>query len=377
MRAFEQRVDCYGFQYFVEVIASWSSDNTSVATVSGGQVTPRGAGQSTIKAMWHSFNSMPTQCSPGSGFEPGPIGEPATCCRVNSLQLRATASVTVQGVDVLIGSLIGIGKGQSVPVEVTLTPSPTRTPVTLTLSTTSGAGSAQFASNNSTTLNITQSTTVEIKGITESSTFDNIRLEARISGQSADTELFSVVLVTPSLRNTGTVSMDNIGRNRYIEILRTDTLGTFTVGGLWFTGVEIIGTVKPSNYQGLITIKRERIEFTFYQNMTLADSGGAMDDTTSDSNLRDDDPLSGGSMGKVYDLDAPAIVNPFGPILRRRVNFRQWAVIPGTEHRLSADLPWFARVSIRNTSSGYVLHTDIPGDNVAGTGATPLTWNLQ
>lgn len=105
MRAFEQRVDCYGFQYFVEVIASWSSDNTSVATVSGGQVTPQGAGQATIKATWHAFNSMPTQCSPGSGFEPDPIGEPATCCRANSLQLRATATVQVLSVQIKLGGI--------------------------------------------------------------------------------------------------------------------------------------------------------------------------------------------------------------------------------------------------------------------------------
>ena len=66
-----------------------------MVTVSGGQVTPQRAGQATIKATWHSFNSRPTRCSPGTGFEPGPIGEPAACCSANSLQLRATASVQV------------------------------------------------------------------------------------------------------------------------------------------------------------------------------------------------------------------------------------------------------------------------------------------
>ena len=92
MSAFEQRVDCYGFPYLVQVSASWSSNNSSVATVSGGQVTPQRAGQATIMASWNSFNSVPTQCGPG--FGPPPI-EPTTCCGSRSFIRSASATVRV------------------------------------------------------------------------------------------------------------------------------------------------------------------------------------------------------------------------------------------------------------------------------------------
>lgn len=106
---------------------------------------------------------------------------------------------------------------------------------------------------------------------------------------------------------------------------------------------------------------------------------------TSDSTLRDDDPQSGSSGGKVYDLDAPALGSsgaaPVNTILRVRTNFRQWATVRSSDGlsdvRVSADKTWFSRISITKTGSGDVLRTDVSGDNVAGNGATALTWNLQ
>ena len=38
---------------------------------------------------------------------------------------------------------------------------------------------------------------------------------------------------------------------------------------------------------------------------------------------------------------------------------------------------WFARITIVKTAGTDVLGTDVPGDNVAGQGSTPTTWNLQ
>jgi hypothetical protein len=99
MSAFEQRIDCYGFEYVVPVSASWSSNNTSVATVSGGQVTSQGAGQATITASRISFHSMPAQC--GTGFGPPPT-EPFSCCRNTATSRSGTASVTVGATSVRI-----------------------------------------------------------------------------------------------------------------------------------------------------------------------------------------------------------------------------------------------------------------------------------
>ncbi|HXG06805.1 MAG TPA: IPT/TIG domain-containing protein [Nitrososphaera sp.] len=93
LSAFELRSDCYGFTYPVQQSASWSSSDSSVASVSGGQVTGISGGETTIRASWNSFSSVTTQCNPGPGFEPGPI-EPAPCC--NSLTSFRSASATVQ-----------------------------------------------------------------------------------------------------------------------------------------------------------------------------------------------------------------------------------------------------------------------------------------
>jgi hypothetical protein len=81
-------------------------------------------------------------------------------------------------------------------------------PVTLTIQATTGTGEAKFTSNNSTAMTITQSQNVEIKGITESSQKDNLK-------------------ITASFGNT--TSMDNFGVAT-VKIIRTvqNTVGTPT-----------------------------------------------------------------------------------------------------------------------------------------------------
>lgn len=285
-------------------------------------------------------------------------------------------------------------QSQTADVQVTLDPSPTVS-VALTLSATSGTGSAQFASNNSTTLNINHTTTVSIKGITESSTAGNIRLEAKVGSTSLATRDFTVLLVTLSLRNgsDGGVSSDNAGGLDWARVLGTTGLGTFQSSGsgnrIWRTGVEIVGMVTPNNYTGSITIQREVVANRVYNDMTLTSSVGPCGlptcPDTSDLPQRDDNPQSGGSLGTVYDLDGPGTGTtgsaPLNRIVRVRTNFRQWATVKGsdgtTDVRISVDLTWFSRISIIKTVDGDVLRTDISGDNVAGTGTTNLTWNLQ
>jgi hypothetical protein len=67
-------------------------------------------------------------------------------------------------------------------------------PVTLTIQTTTGTGEAKFTSNNSTTMTITQSQNIEIKGITESSQKDNLKITASF-GNTTSTDNFSVATV--------------------------------------------------------------------------------------------------------------------------------------------------------------------------------------
>ena len=368
----QQDQNCYGtIQTGYIVVASWSSSDESVATIDGfGFATAEGPGSTGIFADWFVTSYLLLSGFPECIEEEEPFFASAVC--------------TVVSAD--IGPLLAVPKNQTVSVQVTLSPAPSQENVELTLSALSGTGEARFASNNSTTLTINQTTSVEIKGITESSTRDNIRLTAKMGTQELDTEDFSILFVTLSLRTgpNASVSTDNSAAAAYSQAVGTTNLGTFFSTGtnthLWSTGVEIVGTVKPSDFQGLIVLEREAVAIKTYLDMTLEDSGGPMGDT-SPSQIRDDDPQSGMSGGKVYDLDAPGIgsasADPVNAVLRLRVNFRQWATFNFI--RASNDLPWFSRISIRKTSSGDVLHiqSGITGDNVAGLGTTNLTWNLQ
>lgn len=90
-------------------------------------------------------------------------------------------------VTVTIAAIDSVRRGNTIDVLVTINPSPLPfgTQVTLTLSTTSGTGEAKFASNDSSTLNITATGQVRIQGVTPSSGVDNIRISASVSGQTA------------------------------------------------------------------------------------------------------------------------------------------------------------------------------------------------
>lgn len=284
---------------------------------------------------------------------------------------------------VTFGPLTAVGVNHTASVQVTISPP---APVTLTLAPTTGTGSAVFTATNSNSLAISSSQSVTIRGAAVSSTANNMRL----SNNRTPTTFrdFTVIQLTLNLRTSGSVSMDNAGQNTYATTLGTTNLGTFFSTGagnqLNRTGVELVGVVTPSNFASPITIRREVIEFSRYNNMTLIGGSGPFEDTTIDPTLRDDDPQSGGSNGKVYDLDAPGIgnvpANPEGTILRTRINFRQWAVVgfgTASEVRVSGDLFWFSRISVVKVSFGDLLRNDVTGDNIAGLGTTALTWDLQ
>lgn len=366
--------DCYFNQYgpYAWSVSQWYIENPSVislAMVSQGsaQMGCLSLGQSqfsgTTNETWYENDGM--DCfSRESPFSDG-------CC----------ADV----VSVTIGEFPGVGKDQTADVQITLSPSPIQGSITLQLSSTSGSGVAKFDANGTTTLNISQTTTVTIRGKTESSTADNMKLDAMATGgQSLGFTTFTVVKVDLSLRTTGTASTDNSASTNYSGCIGSTNLGTLLVSGgcthIWSTGVEVIGTVTPSNFAGVITLHRLIVDKRSYDDMTLIDSqSNAPDD--SDPTFRDDDPQSGGSSGKIYDLDAPGTGStsqtPINGIRRRRVNYRQWATLGNSGAKVSSDFTWYTRVSIIKTSNGDQLRTDVTGDNVAGAGTTNLTWNLQ
>ena len=291
---------------------------------------------------------------------------------------------------VKIGDLKAVIKNNTGTVAVTITPATPAPNVTLTLATRSGTGAAQFTQNNSTSITITQTTQVEIKGLTESSTRDNIRIEAKdAQGKKLDDEDFSVLWVTISIRTSGSISSDNNAKSVIGQVQgnSSPTLGPTrhtgslaAIGQFWGNAVELVGTVAPKNFDEKIMLDRQRLAANYFiganNSLETGNSGGAKVDT-SNVILRDDDPKPN---GKIYDYDAPGLGNlppsfAVGTTRRQRINFHQFAMWNGK--KASDDFPWFARISIVKTAGTDALATDVPGDNVAGQGSTPLTWNLQ
>jgi hypothetical protein len=288
---------------------------------------------------------------------------------------------------VKIGDLTAVVKNDTATVNVKMSTN-APTDVTLTLLTRSGTGAAEFASNSSTTMTINATTDVVIKGVTESNTRDNIRLQAtRADGKKLDDEDFSVLWVTLQLRTAGSVSDDNSAKNAIKSAMGTLTLGTLrstgtTAAKIWRNTVEIMGTVSPSNFKGKIKMPRDRILSQYYYNNVLQLTRPAgLDDLPGADVLRDFDPKP---KGHVFDFDGPGIgfdgvVSATGDTRRQRVNFNQYATYEekGQTKKASADLQWYARISIIKTAAGDALATDVAGDNQAAQGSTPLTWNLQ
>lgn len=169
---------------------------------------------------------------------------------------------------VKIGDVVAVIKNDMKSVEVKMS-SDQPTTVTLTLAAREGTGAAQFTSNNSTTMTISQTTIVEIKGITESSMRNNIRIQANDDqGEKVDDEDFSVLWVTLSLRNSGSPSSDNEART-FIGEVQGNTSPTpgrvyhsgarSARGNFWGNATEIVGTVAPSNFEERIRLERQRI----------------------------------------------------------------------------------------------------------------------
>jgi hypothetical protein len=199
----------------------------------------------------------------------------------------------------------------------------------------------------------------------------------------------TVPRVTLTLRTTcgvWCISPDNNARYEYVRLLGYDALGSFFSQGenpnhIWRTGVEIVGSVFPNFFSDPIILQREILQSRRYIGSTLDPNGTINNEPdTSHYALRDDNPQSNYSGGIVYDLDAPGVgsgsQNPPGTIWRDRTNFRQWATLANGTTVVSGNLYWYARHSIKKESNGDVKLDDVANDNKAGSGTTPLSWNL-
>lgn len=192
----------------------------------------------------------------------------------------------------------------------------------------------------------------------------------------------SVTLVQRS--STGQfVSQDDGAANAYITAEGTTALGPIigsgSEGAGCYIGNEMVGRVKPSNYTGNVVLHRWVLfDKTYDPSNRVIESVSNVDDT-SQPPLMDTDPQSGGSAGKVYDLDAPGLGDnsQSNATFRYRANFYAWAALPDGK-RISPYYPYYVRVSCQLAApGGYQFDLGLPGDNQIGPGTTVTTWNFQ
>ena len=229
--AYEQGTDCYENEYGPVPIHPWESNNESVATVtSQGLVTIVGVGNVEINGEWR----VQVTGNPRNYCPPGPflteistkifpsaenlIPDSSACTTIqrrlgNDIEITAIPKVIITPFEV-------VGKGSTFPIAVQVTGNTNNTQITLRLTKLSGTGESQFANNTATTT-ITQSGTVELKGITESSAKDNYIIETlinnRVLPRITSKDRFSVAMVKIS-RTVGT------GQPTEVTDLTADTI---------------------------------------------------------------------------------------------------------------------------------------------------------
>lgn len=349
--------------------SSWSSSNTAVMTVdSNGNVTGVSVGSANITASWNDVVEVNGQVCGGIQFCP-------TGSNGGGAPANTTPSVTFSPIDYVV-------VGQTATTNATVNPTNNTTPISLNVT-----SPAAIVSPTGT---FTTSTSVVVKGLTAGTA----TLTATIpnpEGGSGTVNIgsisFPVTSAAPTAtltqRTSGTVSTDNAALNAYQSAEGTVNIGLITVNSGTkpgcFGAFEFVGAISPSTYTGNVILHREFVSDAAYTNSTQTLGSTTPTDDTTDPVGRDDNPQSGGSGGKVYDLDAPGTgtsAPPGSNIYRYRGNFYEYATLPdGT--RISSNYNFYVRVSCQKTSSGYQFYNGVSGDNQIGPGTTPLTWNLQ
>lgn len=170
------------------------------------------------------FSAVPVQITLSTGqrytLQGNPLPNFAFAGFTSTIAISSVQFVANNGIDldnfvygrglpnptVQIAALDAVAKNGTGSVVVNITPTTNEIPVTLRLQTTSGTGEARFA-NDTTQITLTETTTVQIKGVTESSAVDNIRLEAKVGDTSLVTEDFSVTMLEiTSPKSTGAIN---------------------------------------------------------------------------------------------------------------------------------------------------------------------------
>jgi hypothetical protein len=236
----------------------------------------------------------------------------------------------------------------------------------LTLTST-GTGQAIFQTSGTTTLTISGSQVVTVTGIAVSSVSNDILLQVRPQrGGPPAVQNISVVTVqimlSPLYAQTAgdnsaavnTTNVTNLG-----SVLGPETFypgfpdPLFASCGVF---VQLVGMVTPNDYVYPIELHRRWVSEGLFagvngtQHLHQSEAVPGSDDTSL-PRYRDDLPQSDGSVGKVYDIDAPEKAVFPSEITRIRDNFHEYAVFPGSTKELGLGLDYYVRLSCTTTSA--------------------------
>lgn len=143
-------------------------------------------------------------------------------------------------------------------------------------------------------------------------------------------------------------------------------------------GYQATGIVTPSSYTGAINFVRTMSgkSYTGSTGQTLDTTYPSGTDDTSQARFQDNDPQSGGSSGKIYDLDAPGVIPIVSQVGRIRYNFNENAQLPDGTY-VANEVAFYVRLSCNWGSTGNSFRNEFTGDNTLGMGTTNTSWNLQ
>jgi hypothetical protein len=212
-------------------------------------------------------------------------------------------------------------------------------------------------------------------------------LSTTLSGQYGCTQPagVQVSVVAPSAtisqRTSGNVSSDDAAGPNYQSTEGTLNLGAIIGSGTsqgCFIGNEGIATITPSNYTANVIVHQQIVQDATFTNSTST-GGVTNQDDTAVAALRDDNPQSGGSNGKVYELDAPGAQPPNvdGNTYRLRAHLYLYATTADGHEISNQEYDYYVAVSCTKTASGYQFVNDVANDNRITTTPINLTWNLQ
>lgn len=273
---------------------------------------------------------------------------------------------------------IGVSDNSSIPIQLTIVAS--------------GSGSAQFGDTQSQNESITGSQVVTIQGLQASNSADDLEIQATAFGgalQLAKKKVSSVsVLISIDTSGPLPSASDDSAIAKLQETVGTPilTLGPVITNDsppVCSVAVVLSGTVTPSDYKGIIILRKTATSRTYQGtagDQLVPERNRDNDEDTSDPPFRDDDPQSGTSKGVVYDNDGPGVPGPNDilSVTRLRANFVSYAVLGTLDGgKASPNFNWYSRSSCTGRDANPSFSNDFRGDNQAGTGTTPLTYNLQ